>query len=129
MKKLYRSVKNKKIAGICGGIGEYYKVDPTIIRLLLVLFAIITAVIPFLIIYTAAIFIIPLEPQGIEVPEMKKLYRSDKKMLAGICAGISDYFAVDVTFVRLIFVIITILTAVVPMVLLYLIAWVIVPKK
>ena len=38
-KKLYRSSKNKIIAGICGGIGEYFDVDPTIVRLLWVLFA------------------------------------------------------------------------------------------
>ena len=33
-KKLYRSKKNRKIAGICGGIAEYFDIDPTIIRLI-----------------------------------------------------------------------------------------------
>ena len=33
-KKLYRSNKNRIIAGICGGLGEYFKIDPTLIRLL-----------------------------------------------------------------------------------------------
>lgn len=37
MKKLYRSKKNRIIAGVCGGIGEYLDVDPTLIRLLWVL--------------------------------------------------------------------------------------------
>lgn len=37
MKKLYRSRKDSKIAGVCGGIAEYFDVDPTIIRLLAVL--------------------------------------------------------------------------------------------
>ncbi len=32
-KKLYRSNANKKICGVCGGIGEFFGVDPTIIRL------------------------------------------------------------------------------------------------
>lgn len=32
-KKLYRSVKDRKIAGVCGGIGEYFNIDPTLIRL------------------------------------------------------------------------------------------------
>jgi phage shock protein PspC (stress-responsive transcriptional regulator) len=36
-KKLYRSRKNRIIAGVCGGIGEYFGIDPTIIRLLWVL--------------------------------------------------------------------------------------------
>jgi phage shock protein C len=34
MDKLYRSKNNKIIAGVCGGIGEYFNVDPTLIRLL-----------------------------------------------------------------------------------------------
>ena len=32
-KRLYRSSSDKKIAGVCGGLGEYLNVDPTIIRL------------------------------------------------------------------------------------------------
>ncbi|MAG20327.1 PspC domain-containing protein [archaeon] len=37
MRKLERSKKNRIIAGVCGGIGEYFKVDPVLIRLLCVL--------------------------------------------------------------------------------------------
>ncbi|MBR1757329.1 MAG: PspC domain-containing protein [Lachnospiraceae bacterium] len=37
-KKLYRSSRNKVICGVCGGLGEYLGVDPTIVRLLFVLF-------------------------------------------------------------------------------------------
>jgi phage shock protein C len=37
MKRLYRSKKNRKIAGVCGGIAEYLDVDPTLIRLIWVL--------------------------------------------------------------------------------------------
>ncbi len=36
--RLYRSKRNRMIAGVCGGIGEYFNVDPTFIRLLWVLF-------------------------------------------------------------------------------------------
>ena len=60
MKKLYRSRKDSKIAGVCGGIAEYFNIDSTIIRLL----AIITiffgggGVVSYLI----AWLIIPLEP-------------------------------------------------------------------
>ena len=38
-KRLYRSGKNKILGGVCGGIAEYFNVDPVIIRLLWVLFA------------------------------------------------------------------------------------------
>ena len=33
-KKLYRSTKDKVLAGVCGGLGEYFDVDPTLIRIL-----------------------------------------------------------------------------------------------
>ncbi|MFO7944686.1 MAG: PspC domain-containing protein [Anaerolineales bacterium] len=35
-KKLYRSREDRMIAGVCGGMGEYFEVDPTLIRLLFV---------------------------------------------------------------------------------------------
>ena len=37
-KKLYRSKTNKMLCGVCGGIGEYFNVDPTLIRPLFVIF-------------------------------------------------------------------------------------------
>ena len=37
-KRLYRSRGNRMLCGVCGGIGEYFNVDPTIIRLAFVLF-------------------------------------------------------------------------------------------
>lgn len=33
-KKLFRSMINRKVCGVCGGLGEYFNIDPTIIRLL-----------------------------------------------------------------------------------------------
>ena len=32
-KRLYKSRTNKKVAGVCGGIGEYFDIDPTLVRL------------------------------------------------------------------------------------------------
>ncbi len=37
-KRLYRSSTNYMICGVCGGIGEYFGIDPTLIRLAWVLF-------------------------------------------------------------------------------------------
>ena len=39
MKKLYRNVNDRKIAGVCSGIGEYFDVDPVLIRLIWIVFA------------------------------------------------------------------------------------------
>lgn len=41
-KKLFRSKKDKMVAGVCAGIGEYLDIDPTVIRLLWVLFTIMS---------------------------------------------------------------------------------------
>jgi len=37
--KLYKSNSNKMVAGVCGGIAEYFNVDPTLVRLAWVVFA------------------------------------------------------------------------------------------
>lgn len=38
-KKLYRSIANKKLCGVCGGIGDYFDLDPTLVRILWIVFA------------------------------------------------------------------------------------------
>jgi phage shock protein C len=62
MKRLYRSEKNRVFAGVIGGLGEYFGVDPVFMRLawLLVLFA--TGVFPGLIVYFIAILVVPRHP-------------------------------------------------------------------
>ncbi len=66
-KKLYRSSTDKMIAGVCGGLGKYLSVDPTLIRLifaLLVLFGVGTG----LLIYVILMIVIPLEPEDPATP-------------------------------------------------------------
>ena len=38
-KKLYKSLKDRKIAGVCGGIAEYFDIDSNVIRIIWVIFA------------------------------------------------------------------------------------------
>ncbi len=59
-KKLYRSVEDKKIAGVCSGLGDYFDIDPTIIRLiwLAMIFAVGTGVLAYII----AWIIVPEKP-------------------------------------------------------------------
>jgi len=42
VKILYRSGKNRIIAGICGGLGEYFDTDPTIVRLIWIILTLIS---------------------------------------------------------------------------------------
>ncbi len=62
MKRLYRSDKNKVIAGVMGGIGEYANVDPVVIRAFYLAITIFSAVFPGIIVYLLLILVIPKHP-------------------------------------------------------------------
>lgn len=60
----------------------------------------------------------------------KKLYRSiDSAMLGGVLSGFAEYFEIDVTLVRVLYIFITIFSAFFPAVLAYLICWALIPNK
>lgn len=62
MKRLYRSREDKILGGICGGLGEYFDIDPTIIRFavfLVVLFTYGTTLPAAIVAYLAAWLLIP----------------------------------------------------------------------
>jgi len=59
IKKLYRSKKNRIIAGVCGGLGEYFNIDPTIVRIVWLLF--VFAAGSGILVYIVAWIIIPEE--------------------------------------------------------------------
>ena len=60
-KRLYRSRTDKKIAGICGGFGRYFGVDPVIFRIVWAL--LILGYGAGLVVYLICWFAIPLEPE------------------------------------------------------------------
>ncbi len=59
-RKLYRSQHDRMIGGVCGGLGEYLQVDPTLIRILFVVAALAGG--PGLLAYLLMLVIVPLEP-------------------------------------------------------------------
>ncbi len=59
MKRIYRSQKDKKIAGILGGLGELLDIDPTLFRLLFVFIGLATGIIPLAVAYLVGWIIIP----------------------------------------------------------------------
>jgi phage shock protein C len=77
MKKLYRSRDNKVLAGVCGGIGEYFEIDPVIIRLIWIVLTMIWGFGLFL--YIIAIFLIPLEPKEIKIQDVGTTTQESKK--------------------------------------------------
>ena len=59
-KKLYKSNQNKMIDGVCGGIAEYFGIDPTVVRLIWALFSLMGG--SGILAYIIAAFIIPRSP-------------------------------------------------------------------
>ncbi|HLR92353.1 MAG TPA: PspC domain-containing protein [Atopostipes sp.] len=58
MKKLTKSKTNSMIAGVCGGIAEYFGIDPTLVRVGYLIFTFLTAGSPILL-YLMLAFVIP----------------------------------------------------------------------
>ena len=62
MKKLYLSKNDKKLCGVCGGLAEYFEIDPTLIRLLWVLSVIFAGA--GILAYIIAAIVIPKSPEA-----------------------------------------------------------------
>jgi phage shock protein C len=60
-RKLYLSVKDKKISGLCGGIAEYFNFDSSMVRLAWIVFTVLTGIVPGIIAYVVAVMVIPKE--------------------------------------------------------------------
>lgn len=61
MKKLYRSKKDRKIAGVCGGLGHYLNLDPTLIRIIFAIL-LLPGGLPGFLPYVLLWLIVPEEP-------------------------------------------------------------------
>jgi phage shock protein C len=61
-RKLYRSRTNRQVAGVCGGLAQYFNLDATLIRILFVVLAVLGG--SGIILYLAMWIIVPKEPAG-----------------------------------------------------------------
>lgn len=60
---------------------------------------------------------------------MKTLYLSDNKKVSGVCGGLAEYYNIDANLVRLLALILILFTGVIPGLLVYIVAAIIIPKK
>lgn len=58
-KRLMRSKTNRMVAGICGGIGEYFNIDPNLIRVLWIVITVLSGFLPGILAYILVWVIIP----------------------------------------------------------------------
>lgn len=81
-RRLYRSNTNKVIGGVCGGLGEYFDIDPVLIRVIMVLLALPNGL--GLIAYIIGWIIIPKRPPEVEYTQKEYHFSSWNKYLPGI---------------------------------------------
>jgi phage shock protein PspC (stress-responsive transcriptional regulator) len=132
-RRLTRRPAEGKLGGVCAGIAEYLNTDPTVVRLVWVILSVVPGVIiGGLIAYVVAWILLPAEVASAATPQPagRHLQRSatDRK-IAGVCGGLAEYFGVDTTLVRIAAVVLAIYPgAVICGVLVYLLAWFVMPS-
>lgn len=84
-KRLYKSNKSKMICGVCGGIAEYFNIDPTIVRILAVIIACLKGA--GIIVYILASIIMPysdeIEMSDEDVKNMKSANVDEEDLKSG----------------------------------------------
>jgi phage shock protein PspC (stress-responsive transcriptional regulator) len=104
-KRLYRDEQNKVIGGVCAGIANYLKLDPLLVRVLWVLLFGIS-----LFAYVLLWIAVPNTSTTQIGSPRKRLFRDiDNKVIGGVCAGLSKYFDIRVRYIRLLFLVPSIL--------------------
>lgn len=128
VRRLYRSVGDRMIAGVAAGLAEYLKVDAVWIRIAFVAMTLFSSGL-FLLVYLAAWVLVPENPAAPASASkpLGRLHRSSKdRMVAGVCGGLAETFKVDAALVRLAAVAAVVFTWGAAL-LAYLIAWVVMP--
>jgi len=131
-RKLYRDSRRKLLGGVAAGIAHYFSIDPLWIRLLFVLLATDVFIshslgVLILITYIILWIILPQSDLLEEDQSIKKMYRNpEDRVMGGVSSGIAVYFGVDVTIVRLLFVL-SIFFAGTGLIV-YLVLWIILPE-
>ena len=131
-RRLERIPTEGKVAGVCAGIAAYLDTDVALVRVLWILLSLVPgALIGGALAYGAAWLLMPVSL----VPPVKKPGRrvvrpAGERKIAGVCAGLAAYFGVDVTAVRLTWVVLSIYPgAIILGIIAYAIAWFIIPAE
>ncbi len=130
MKKLYKERWNKKFLGVLGGLGQFFKIDPNILRVLFIFFLFPTGLIFLPILYFLFAFFMPDGPVCFVQPTYKRLYLSQKnRLFSGVLSGLSEYLKIDVSLIRISFVALFFFSLFLPAFLSYVAASILIPNK
>jgi phage shock protein PspC (stress-responsive transcriptional regulator) len=122
MKRLHRSMQDRKLAGVCGGLGDYFGFDPVFFRLFF-LFSILFGGLG-LVAYLALWLLVP-EQEGTRRDGVRLRLSGTDRKIAGVCGGLGEYFELDPVLFRAAFVALAFAGGL--GILLYLALWLVVP--
>jgi phage shock protein PspC (stress-responsive transcriptional regulator) len=125
MKKLYRSQEDRKIAGVCAGLGEYFDLDPVFFRLFFlfsILFGGLGAVA-----YLMLWILVPLRRGAQPGPGAGKRLRlsAGERMIGGVCGGLGEFLELDPVLFRAAFLVLAVVGGL--GILLYAVLWLLIP--
>lgn len=125
MKRLYRLTDDKKIAGVCAGLGEYFDLDPVFFRLFFLVLVFFGGI--GFVAYAAAWFLVPRSDAASEPRAASRLHLSatDRKV-AGVCGGLGEFLDLDPVFIRIAFVVLACVGGI--GIVLYAACWLVIPK-
>jgi phage shock protein C len=63
MKRLYKSTTDKQMSGVCGGLAEYFDVDPTLVRITFIFVTFVTGFFPGIFAYIVMAIITPIKSE------------------------------------------------------------------
>ncbi len=131
-KRLYRDNNRKLVGGVAAGIANYFSIDPVWVRLgfivllsdVFITFSVsLLALIAYIVMWVS----VPGSDDLEEDKSIKKLYRNpDGKVIGGVSQGIATYLDIDITVVRVLFVLSIFLGG--TGILAYLVLWIILPE-
>jgi phage shock protein C len=129
-RRLVRIRAEEKIAGVCAGIADYLDVDVTLVRALWLALSIVPgAIVGGIVAYALAWMVMPEGPATRSTVGRRLVRSATDVKIAGVCGGLADYFGVDATPIRVLWIVLSVLPgAVIGGLLAYLAAWLIVPR-
>jgi phage shock protein PspC (stress-responsive transcriptional regulator) len=126
MKRLHRIAEDRKIAGVCAGLGDYFDLDPVFFRLFFLVSLLFGGLgaLAYLILW----IMVPEKPGGQGEPRpFRRLHlsNSDRK-IGGVCGGLGERLEIDPVLFRVAFILLALACGL--GILLYIVLWILIPR-
>jgi phage shock protein PspC (stress-responsive transcriptional regulator) len=126
VKKLHRLVEDRKLAGVCAGLGEYFDLDPLFFRLFFIASLVFGGI--GALVYVLMWIMVPEQPAAEGAPRpVRRLHLSDTdRKIGGVCGGLGEWLELDPVFFRIAFVLLAFVCGL--GILAYLVLWLLMPR-